>query len=312
MKYGPLGRTGLMVSGLSLGTVSLGIEYGIEAPGDHGRPSEADALSLLRNAAEEGINFFDTAPGYGDSERLLGIFLRSNPGCLVATKVPVFKDAGGDQLRGAALRRAVLTSLEGSLTALRREALDVVQIHNATVDVVRRGELPDALLDAKRQGKVRFLGASVYTEAEAQAVVGAGCFDVLQIAYNLLDQRMAGKVFPAAERSGVGIVARSAFLKGALSAKAEWLPPGLAGLRAAAERARDAMAGSWEALESVALRFCLSAAPVSTVLVGPRTPEELGRSLAATAAGPLPEELLVRAAGLAMDDERLLNPSLWP
>ncbi len=312
MKFGPLGRTGLMVSGLSLGTVSLGIEYGIEAPGGHGRPSEADALSLLRNAAEEGINFFDTAPGYGDSERLLGVFLRSAPGCLVATKVPVFKDAGGDQLRGGALRRAVLASLEGSLTALRREALDVVQIHNATVDVVRRGELSDALLDAKRQGKVRFLGASVYTEAEALAIVGAGCFDVLQIAYNLLDQRMAGKAFPAAERAGVGIVARSAFLKGALSAKAEWLPLGLAGLRAVAERARDAMGGSWEALESAALRFCLSATPVSTVFVGPRTSEELGRSLAAAAAGPLPEELLARAAGLAMDDERLLNPSLWP
>lgn len=311
MKYGPLGRTGLMVSRVSLGTVSLGIEYGIESPGDHGRPSEADALSLLRNAAEEGINYFDTAPGYGDSERLLGVFLRSNPGCLVATKVPVFKDAGGDQLRGDALRSAVLASLEGSLTELRREALDLVQIHNATVEVVRRGELSDALLDAKRQGKVRFLGASVYTEAEALAVMGAGCFDVLQIAYNLLDQRMTGKVFPAAVRSGVGIVARSAFLKGVLSAKAEWLPPGLAGLRAAAERARDTMAGSWDLLESAALRFCLSAATVSTVLVGPRTSEELGRSLAAAAAGPLPEELLARAACLAMDDERLLNPSLW-
>jgi aryl-alcohol dehydrogenase-like predicted oxidoreductase len=292
--------------------VSLGVEYGIPAPGEYGRPIEEDALSLLRRAAEHGVNLFDTAPGYGESERLLGVFLRSNPGCHVATKVPVPKDASGGVLRGASLRRAVLESLEGSLRALRRDALEVVQIHNATVEVVREGEIADALLAAKREGKVRFLGASVYTEGEAMAVIDAGCFDVIQVAYNLLDQRMAERVFPAAGRSGVGIIVRSALLKGALTAKGEWLPSGLAPLRLAAERAKDALGGTWRSLEEAALRFCLSSPVVSTVLTGARTGEELERSLAAAEAGPLPEELLSLTPGLALDDDRLLNPSRWP
>ncbi len=311
MKYALLGRTGLRVSRVSLGTVSLGMDYGIQAPGGHGRPSVADALSLLGKAADHGINFFDTAPGYGESERVLGSFFRSNSGCLVATKVSISRDAGGKRLRGPAIRRSVLASVEGSLRNLRREALDVVQIHNATVDVIREGEIAEALLDAKRRGTVRFLGASVYTEAEALAVIEAGDFDVLQVAYNLLDQRMAARVFPAAEPGGVGIMVRSAFLKGALTAKAEWLPPELAPLRRAAERAKDSLAGSWHSLEKTALRFCLSTPFASTVLIGARTEEELGQSLAAAEGGPLPGEILARAPALALDDERLLNPSYW-
>jgi len=311
MEYGQLGRTGMRVSRLSLGTVSLGVEYGIPVPGEYGRPSEEKALLLLRRAAEHGVNLFDTAPGYGESERLLGSFLRSNPGCHVATKVPVPKDATGGVLREISLRRAVRESLEGSLRALRRDALDLVQIHNATVEVVREGEIAGALLAAKREGKVRFLGASVYTEEEALAVIDAGCFDVIQVAYNLLDQRMAERVFPASGRSGVGIIVRSALLKGALTGKGEWLPSGMAPLRLAAERAKDALGGTWGSLEKAALRFCLSSPFVSTVLTGARTVEELEQSLAAAAAGPLPAELLALAPGFALDDDRLLNPSRW-
>ena len=312
MEYGQLGRTGLRVSRLSLGTVSLGMEYGIRAPGEYGLPTEEDALSLLRQAMECGVNLFDTAPGYGESERLLGLFLRSNLGCHVATKVSVPKDPDGAASRGSSLRGAVRLSLEDSLRTLRRDPLDVVQIHNATVEVVREGEIADVLLAAKREGKVRFLGASVYTEGEALAVIDAGCFDVIQVAYNLLDQRMAERVFPAAGRSGVGIIVRSALLKGVLTAKGEWLPPGLAPLRLAAERAQDALGGTWRSLEEAALRFCLSSPFVSTVLTGARTGEELERSLAAAEAGPLPQEMMTLTPGFALDDDRLLNPSRWP
>lgn len=312
LEYRVLGRTGLKVSAVSLGTVGLGLEYGIRAPGGSCRPPEAEALALLREAAGAGINFFDTAPGYGESERLLGRFLPEAPGCFVATKVPVPKDADGALLGGPAARRAVEASVEASLRALGRNVLDVVQVHNATVEAVSRGEVAEALQSARRQGKVRFLGASVYTGEEALAVIAAGCFDVLQVPYNLLDQRMAEKVFPAAKAAGVGIVVRSAFLKGALTEKARWLPPELAPLKRAAERAAGDFGASWDSLPELALRFCLSDPRVSTTLTGAQSAEELSRSLAAAAAGPLPEELLAKAAGFALSDDRLLNPSRWP
>ena len=272
MEYRLLGRTDLRVSAISLGTVALGLEYGIRAPGAFGRPPETEALALMRQAADAGINLFDTAPGYGESERIVGRFLAEATNCRVATKVPVPRDAAGCLLAGAAVRRATEASLESSLRVLRRDALDIVQIHNATVEAISRGEIAEALLSARQQGKVRFLGASVYTGEEALAVISAGFFDALQVPYNLLDQRMAENVFPAAKDFGV----------------------------------------SWGSLPEFALRFCLSDPRVSTILTGAQTAEELSRSLAATAVGPLPEDLLARAAGLALSDDRLLDPSRWP
>ena len=312
MEYRLLGRTDLRGSAISLGTVALGLEYGIRAPGAFGRPPETEALALMRQAADAGINLFDTAPGYGESERIVGRFLAEATNCRVATKVPVPRDSAGCLLAGAAVRRATEASLESSLRVLRRDALDIVQIHNATVEAISRGEIAEALLSARQQGKVRFLGASVYTGEEALAVISAGFFDALQVPYNLLDQRMAENVFPAAKAAGVGIIVRSAFLKGVLTERAQWLPSELAPLRRAAERAAKDFGVSWGSLPEFALRFCLSDPRVSTILTGAQTAEELSRSLAATAVGPLPEDLLARAAGLALSDDRLLDPSRWP
>jgi len=291
-----LGHTALSVSELGLGTASLGADYGIAAEGEFGRPTSLAAVRLVREAVEHGITFFDTAPGYGESERLLGRALAGRDGCVVATKVTVSSDA-----------RA---SVEASLRALRREALDIVQIHNATEDALARGEILATLRDLVREGKARFVGATVYTEAEALAAIQAGV-DVLQVAHNILDRRMAARIFPAASAAGVGVVLRSAFLKGALTEKAEWLPLELAELRRAAEQARDHIAGSWEALPGAALRFCLSEPRAACVLTGARTLAELEHALAAAEAGPLEDELLARVAELEVADERLLNPSSW-
>jgi aryl-alcohol dehydrogenase-like predicted oxidoreductase len=135
----------------------------------------------------------------------------------------------------------------------------------------------------------------------------------LQVAFNALDQRMAATVLAAAEAAGIGVIVRSAFLKGALTPKAQWLPESLAPVRAAAARARDLLAGgSWDRLPDAAMRFCLSAPRIASVLTGARTVAELDAALAAEAAGPLDASMLSSAAELALTDDRLLNPSYWP
>jgi len=312
MQYRSLGRTGLHVSAVALGTVSLGLDYGIEAPDGFGRPSPDESIALIREAADAGINLFDTAPTYGAAEELLGTALDGKGDYIIATKVAVPRAPDGDPMQGRELRRAIDKSLGNSLRALQRDVLDIVQIHNATEDLVARGELAEAVSDAQREGKVRFLGASVYTEAEALAVIQAGCFDVLQVAYNLLDQRMAARVFGAATDAGVGLVTRSAFLKGALTEKAACLPPEMDKLRHGVDAAHKAMGISWHELPAVALRFCLSQPDVSSVLIGPRTGAELDQSLAAVAAGPLPGALVNLTTALAVTEPVLVDPRLWP
>jgi aryl-alcohol dehydrogenase-like predicted oxidoreductase len=311
LEHRSLGRTGMSVSALGFGTVELGQDYGLRAPGGFEQPSEAIAAALLRLAANHGVDFYDTAPGYGTAERLLGKTLGKEPGCVLATKVAVSKDASGMRLHGAELRRDIERSLGRSRDALGRETLDLVHVHNATLDVLLDGEIADILLEARARGEVRAIGVTVYSEAEALAAIDAGCFDTLQVAYNLLDRRMADRVVPAATQAGVAIVVRSAFLKGALTPKARFLPPELAELERAADGVRQALGVSWEELPDTALRFCLFSPGVATVIVGLRTEEELAQALAAAEAGPLPETTLRKTAAFAITDERLVDPSRW-
>jgi aryl-alcohol dehydrogenase-like predicted oxidoreductase len=311
MYYRPLGKTGLKISAVSLGTVELGMDYGIRAPGEFGKPQRDDSLRLLRDAFESGINLFDTAPTYGCSERLLGEALGDRRDCLFATKVPIPKGANGERLRGKVLRNSVRDSVEASLCALRREVIDVVQIHNATTAVIEEGEICEAFLELRRQGKVRFFGVSVYTEAEALVAVQFGCFELLQVPYNLLDRRMEKSVFAAAAAADVSIVARSVFLKGALTNRVQWLPEELAPLRQAADQTRAALNASWQNLPELALSFCLLSPGITSILVGVRTRDELTQAVDSATAGPLPQELLDRTAVSTLTEEWLANPVNW-
>jgi aryl-alcohol dehydrogenase-like predicted oxidoreductase len=306
LEYRRLGRTGLNVSALSLGTVSLGIDYGIRAPDDFGRPAEDDAITVIRHAVERGITLIDTAPAYGDAERLVGLAVGGDSHVHVATKVAPAAVQAADP-------KAILASIESSLTALNRKVLDVVQIPNATRETIADGAVTRILLEARERGLVRFIGATVYEESAALAVIRSGTCDVLQIAFDIFDQRQLREVIPEAKAADVGVIVRSALLKGVLTRKAEHLPEELNKLRERAERARDDLAGrSWDRLTEMAMRFCLSEERVSTVLTGPRTIRELDASFAAEAAGQLDADTLAYAKKFAIEDENLLNPWRWP
>jgi 1-deoxyxylulose-5-phosphate synthase len=309
MKHSSLGRTGLHVSQLALGTAAFGLEnYGIHEPSEQSRLSEDQAIGLVRAAVDKGINFFDTARGYGESEAVLGRGLSDCPSCIIATKVGIADAAIGC----AALTRAVMDSVETSLKALRRDVLDIVQIHNATQDMLERDEILDVLEHAREVGKLKFVGASVYGEPAALAAIRSGRVDVLQIALNLLDQRMLATVLPEARKNNVGIVARSAFLKGALTDRAKLLPEGLRSLSEAADRMREALGETWDSLPRTALRFCLSTPGVHSVLIGLRSVPELVSAIAAQEAGGLDSAAMQRTDLLKLNDDQLLNPSHWP
>src|SRR4051812_19610622 len=183
----PLGRTGLTVSALSLGTVSLGVEYGIAAPGASGAPAEDEAVALVKAAVDRGISLVDTAPAYGHAERIVGRAIGRDARVAVATKV----DARGD----------VAASIEASRRALDRDVLEIVQVHNATAAAIAGG-VTRALAAARERGVVRVIGATVYDADAARAAIGSGEYGVVQLALSVLDQRMRGDVIPAAAEAG--------------------------------------------------------------------------------------------------------------
>ena len=306
MNYHTLGRTGLKVSEIALGTVSLGADYGLPAPGEFGRPGRSDALRVIQMAADAGINLFDTAPAYGDAEALLGDALAARNDCFIATKVSVPQNG----IRS--ISETIPASLEKSLRSLKRDAVDIVQVHNATTDVIEAGAILEALIDAKTAGKIRFVGVSVYTDAEAIAAIQSGTVDMIQIAFSILDQRKMHAVIPEAKKHNIGVLSRSALLKGALSLKALHLPTELEALKVAASRVRDVLNVSWEELPSAAVRFCVDANGIDSVLIGPRTLTELEQALHVVSLPKLNEIVMTDLQKLGLTDERLVNPALWP
>ncbi|MBT0663927.1 aldo/keto reductase [Geobacter pelophilus] len=308
MNYRPFGKTGLSVSEISFGTVSLGVDYGIETPGGFGRPDEQEAIHLLEEALESGINLYDTAPAYGESERLLGLALGAKKDAIFATKITIPPGISSEN----ELKIILESSLESSLEKLRRDYVDILQIHNATVETLAQTPITEVLSAIKKTGRVRCLGATVYTVDEALAVIAAGEYESLQVAFSILDQRMADRVFPAAYSAGIAVMCRSALLKGVLSPKAQWLPEELKFLRERVDELVKLFGISYEDLPSFATRYCLSSSQISTVLTGARTSEELQEALSSALLGVLPEHICSSAGRLSLADEKHWNPSCWP
>lgn len=305
MKYSKLGKTGIQVSRLGLGTVELGLDYGINEPGNFGKPDEEYSIHLLHKAVDAGINLFDTAPAYGCSEEILGKAFANIKNCVIATKVNV-PPVGED------VEEFIRASLTQSHQKLRRECLDIVQVHNATSDTFLRSDIFEILLEEKDAGNIRLIGASVYEPENALAAIDSGMMDILQIACNILDQRMDEKVLEKAESEGIGILSRSVYLKGILTEKVKWLPEHCAPLREAVESIKKKMnLTSWNDLSRFALRFALSNSQINSVLVGVRSEAELDFALDAINKGKLSNDELDLAYHCRMDDKFWLNPSNW-
>lgn len=313
MEYRRLGRTDLNVSALALGTVELGLDYGIAVPGEFGRPSEAEAIRLVHTALDSGMNLIDTARAYGESEAVLGRALRGRRDAVVlATKVRTQRNDGTTPT-GDDLRQHMLDSLETSLRLLQTEYVDIWQVHNVDAALLAQRELlAEVFADARSSGKARAIGGSTYGVAMPMAAIESDLFGMLQVTYSVLDQRLSDQVLPTAAERDIGIVVRSILLKGALTARGDYLPDQLAELRERSRQFRALVDDSGLNISPVqaAVAFGLAHPHIHSVLVGVRSEQELREALGTTTVA-LPANLLGQLIALRLDDADLLNPGTW-
>ena len=206
-----LGRTGRSVSVVGLGTWQLGADWG--------DVTEADALSVLEAAAEEGVSFFDTADVYGDgrSETVIGRFLAEHPdtGVTVATKM----GRRVDQVPESYVLENFRAWTERSRRNLGVDRLDLVQLHCPPTSVYSDDAVYDALDTLVDEGAVAAYGVSVEKVEEALAAIAHPHVATVQIIANAFRLKPFDDVLPAAAEAGVGIIVRVPLASGLLSGK---------------------------------------------------------------------------------------------
>jgi aryl-alcohol dehydrogenase-like predicted oxidoreductase len=282
----PFGKTGMMVTILGFGGAEIGYE----------KTDQAVVDKLLNSALDAGLNVVDTAECYVDSEVQIGNAIGSRrKEYFLFTKCGHFVDSGG---RGADWSKdALIKSVERSLKRLKTDAVDLVQLHSCSTDELKKGECIDALEQAKKDGKTRFIGYSGDHDA-ARYAVECGRFDSLQTSISICDQEPIELTLPLAREKNMGVIAKRPI------ANAVW--------RYDEKPTNGYVVEYWNRLQklgydfakgdarkkegpdgpaAIAMRFTAMQPGVDVLIVGTSKPERWKQNADLMKAGPLPKEL---------------------
>jgi len=266
MEKRTLGHTGLEVSRLGAGLAEIG--SGVD---------EETVAQVLNAALDGGINFLDTSACYGMSEELIGrAIAHRRQEYLLATKCGhITGGYEGEEWTA----RTIRDSIDRSLSRMTTPYLDLVQLHSCGVDVLERGEVIQALLEAKEAGKTRYIGYSGDNEAALWAVE-SGLFDTLQTTFNLVDQRARVRLVPLAKAKAMGIIIKRPIANAAWGAPrspseyAEWYF-----VQAQAMAKMGPIPGAPQDRILLALGFTLAHEEVDTAIVGTRNPDHMRENI---------------------------------
>jgi aryl-alcohol dehydrogenase-like predicted oxidoreductase len=311
MRYNKLGRSGLIVSELCLGTMTFGGQEGMW--GRIGQLEQDEADTLVKAALDAGINFIDTANIYADgrSEAILGQSLKNlcirRAEIVVATKV-LGRMHEGPNGAGAS-RGHILDQVEASLERLQTDHIDLYQIHGFDVTTPIEETL-SALDSLVRRGVVRYLGLSNWAAWQVMKAVGiAAARDYAPIAslqayYTLAGRDLERDVIPMLQSEGVGLMVWSPLAGGFLSGKYtregegegrragfDFPPVNKARGYDVIDVLRTLSAAKGRSVPQLALAWLLHQSAVSSVILGAKRPDQLADNLGAVEVEFTPEEL---------------------
>ena len=322
MKTRPLGNTGYRVGEIGFGAWGLGGQMWRGVDDDEGRKA-------LHEAIAQGITFFDTALAYGDghSERVIGEELKHEirgGRATVATKIPPrnrqWPGRATYKLGDVFPAKYIASSTEQSLKNLRMDALHLQQLHvwnDAWLQAPDWEASYQQIVRLKEEGKVLHWGISINDHAPETAlrILADPLFETAQVIYNIYDRSPEKALFALAKKKPLGIIVRVPFDEGALTGSitaqtvfpaGDWRAEYFAGDRKSeAERRGKALARvldeQVESLPELALRFCLSAPEVSTVIPGMRRPAHVRQNAMVSTKGALPAGMLSKLKPHAWD-----------
>ncbi|MBR9776106.1 MAG: aldo/keto reductase [Cytophagales bacterium] len=309
MKRSVLGNTGIEVSQIAFGGVEIGLPYG---PGIHSEKDmlqETEAIGLLLQALDKGVNFFDTARMYGKSEELIGkAFRHRREEVVICTKCQHLKNSAGELPDDKTLAHIIRGSLEESLVALGMDYVDVLMLHQADLSILKNETVCRTFEDLKKEGLTKSIGASTYTVKESETAINSGLWEVIQLPFNLLDQRQA-EIFDLGAKKGVGMVVRSVLMRGMLSDRGKNLKAPLAAIEHHISQYANLAAKEGMTLPEYATRYVLDQDKITSVLVGIDKPVYLENALETAGLPALNKKLL--AGAIPFPDPEFINIPYW-
>ena len=285
LEMATLGRTGLVVTRLGHGAMEI---RGSRIWG--GRPvTDKQAETILNTVLDSGVNFIDTANDYGRSEEFIGKFISHRRSeYIIATKcgcTVTRKDEETDDTPHVWTKENLFRGLHESLARMKTDCIDIMQLHNPSVEDCEKGDLVNVLKEMQSQGKVRFISIST-TLPHLPVYMSWGVFDTFQIPYSALERAHENWITKAAQ-AGIGIIVRGGVARGepgtGLGVVDRW---------SAFEKAKlGEIQPEGESRTSFLLRYTLTHPHAHTIIVGTLYPEHHQENVNAVNRGPLPQPL---------------------
>jgi aryl-alcohol dehydrogenase-like predicted oxidoreductase len=309
MKQRTLGRTNLKVSEIGFGGWAIG--------GSWGTQKEEDSLAALHRALDLGVNFIDTAAGYGDgrSERIIGKVLKERGDrdrVIVTTKTPPapgpWPPSPYCRWQDRYSEKFLRENVEERLKNLGTNHLDVLLLHSWTRAWNRNPAPLEILKRLQREGKIRYFGIST-PEHDQNALIEpmkGGWLDAVEVIYNIFEQEPAAELLPVAAENNIGVIARMPFDESALTGKLTeqtrfeegdfrnkyFMGDRLKRTVAEVNKVREDLSGSGYTLPQAALKFVLAHPAVSTSIPGMRNVDQVEANLAVSEMPDMPGDLL--------------------
>ncbi len=301
---------GLDITVLSLGTVQLGMDYGIHNA--NGKPSLETSFRILDAAMAAGINTLDTAAGYGNSEEVIGAWLKTIPEDqrpFIVTKAAKLDHSSLDALR-ADLKERVKTSRE----RLGLSQLPLLMLHNCEDYLCDKENVKLVFEELKASGDILYSGISAYSNHDYGELAASG-FDAVQIPVNIFDWgQIENGGLQKLKDSGMMIFVRSVYLQGLVFQDPETLPAHMAFCKETLVKFRT-LCDKYQLSPAVlALSYVLSLPGVTSLVLGSETVEQVQQNaqLLNTTVTLSPAQMAEIRENFLNTDIKVLNPGLWP
>ena len=312
-------KNGLKISKMTLGTVQLGLNYGVN--NTSGKPSEEKSFAILDAAFEGGVTMLDTSDDYGNSEEVIGKYLKLNPDKHfdICTKFKVTPESAKD------MYKSLRTSAELSARKLSVDRIPIFMSHTEK-NFIDYGENLIAALDKlKKEGLIINAGISLSNKDAFERIIESGGFDAVQIPMNILDNKqIRNGLVKKASDAGIAVFVRSVYLQGIFFKKREdfmFQNPNAPELKLeemqqkvlpVIECVREIAAKQNISVQQLAMSFIKDTCGVDSLVVGSETPEQVIDNLKMFDVPRLPEKVLADILNEFKDvDPFVISPWMW-